>query len=66
MIKSTISIIIPAYNCASTIERTVQSVLKQKCSDYEIVIINDGSTDNTAEICKKLESENNKIKLKNM
>lgn len=52
-----LSIIIPAYNCAATLERTVASVINQKCNDYEIIIINDGSKDNTTEICKKLETK---------
>lgn len=40
-----ISVIIPAYNCTRTIRETLQSVLQQTFTDFEIVIINDGSTD---------------------
>ncbi|MBU4376294.1 MAG: glycosyltransferase family 2 protein, partial [Candidatus Omnitrophica bacterium] len=44
-----VSVIIPAYNCAKFVDGTIISVLKQDFSDYEMVIIDDGSTDNTYE-----------------
>ncbi|MBR3926031.1 MAG: glycosyltransferase family 2 protein [Akkermansia sp.] len=47
------SVIIPVYNVAKYLERTLQSVYKQTFGDYEIVIIDDGSTDRTAEILSK-------------
>ena len=45
-----ISIIIPLYNKATSIKRTIHSVLSQSYTDFELIIINDGSTDNSAEI----------------
>lgn len=42
---SLVSIIIPVYNREKYIEKTLLSVLKQPTFDYEIIIINDGSTD---------------------
>ena len=60
-----LSIIIPAYNCASTIERTIDSIIAQKCDDYEIIIINDGSKDNTLEVCEVLGNKNASIKIIN-
>lgn len=45
------SIIIPAYNKSLTIGKCISSVLHQKMNDFEIIIINDGSTDNSEEIC---------------
>ena len=47
-----VSIIIPAYNAAAYIEETIQSVRKQTHQSWEIIAINDGSTDNTADIIK--------------
>lgn len=45
-----ISVIIPAYNCETTIQDTLASVLNQSYSSIEIIVINDGSTDNTLKI----------------
>jgi glycosyltransferase involved in cell wall biosynthesis len=45
----TVSVIIPAYNRADYIRETVESVLSQTYSDYEVIVINDGSTDQTEE-----------------
>ncbi|MGL5902076.1 MAG: glycosyltransferase family 2 protein, partial [Cetobacterium sp.] len=42
-----ISVIMATYNRASTIERAVKSVLNQTFKDFELVIIDDGSKDNT-------------------
>ncbi|MFM9825029.1 glycosyltransferase family 2 protein, partial [Flavobacterium sp.] len=44
------SIIIPSYNRAHIISRAIQGVLDQTFQDFEIVIVDDGSTDNTKEI----------------
>lgn len=49
-----ISVIIPLYNKESIIERSLQSVLSQDYDDFEIVVVNDGSTDRSAEIVKSL------------
>lgn len=53
-----ISIIIPAYNCEKFIERCIYSLINQKLKNYEIIIVNDGSSDNTEKICKKIIEKN--------
>ena len=55
------SVIIPAYQCAKTIEETVNSVLNSGLSDFEIILINDGSTDSTAETCNSLAQKHNEV-----
>jgi len=52
---SLISVIIPAYNAEKTISETMKSLQKQSFSNFEIVVINDGSTDKTLEILSKIE-----------
>ena len=42
-----LSIVIPVYNSEKYINRLVDSILNQNLSSYEVIIINDGSTDNT-------------------
>lgn len=50
-----ISVIIPLYNKEQIIEKCIQSVLSQDYKDFEVVIVNDGSTDRSAEIVKGIE-----------
>ncbi|MBQ8182789.1 MAG: glycosyltransferase family 2 protein [Clostridia bacterium] len=55
------SVIIPAYNCADTIEETVKSVLNSGLDCFEIIIIDDGSTDPTPKICEALSEKHSEI-----
>lgn len=58
-----LSIIIPAYNAGKFIEEAVVSILKQPFLDYEIIIVNDGSKDNTLEIINNLKNRYKNIKV---
>lgn len=49
-----VSIIIPVFNEGKIIKDSVMSLLKMNYNKYEIIIVNDGSTDNTAEVCEEL------------
>lgn len=49
----TISVLMPAYNCAKYVEQAINSILSQSLTEFELVIVNDGSTDNTNEIISK-------------
>lgn len=48
-----ISVIIPAYNCESFVGRCIESLLNQHAAELDIIVVNDGSTDNTAEVLEK-------------
>ena len=51
--KPFISVVIPAYNAEQFLDETLESVLSQTYENWECIIVNDGSTDNTGEIAKK-------------
>ena len=56
-----LSVIIPVYNGEKTLKRCIESVLKQKDEDIEIIIINDGSTDASDKIVQEYKEKNPKI-----
>lgn len=58
-----ISIIIPAYNAAAFLARSVRSVTSQQYENYQIVIVDDGSTDQTAEVADQLATGNTRIQV---
>ncbi len=56
-----ISVIIPAYNEEKVIKRTINSILKSNYNDYEIIVVDNGSTDSTVNVVKNIKSD--KIRL---
>lgn len=60
---SKISVIIPAYNAAVFIENCISSILKQSFQDFEIIVVNDGSKDNTLEILNRFAEKDSRIKV---
>ena len=56
-----LSVIVPVYNAEKTVEKTIKSILNQKYENYELILVNDGSTDKTESICQKY-AKNKKIK----
>ncbi|MFL0165436.1 glycosyltransferase family 2 protein [Candidatus Clostridium helianthi] len=56
-----VSIIIPVYNVSSYLERCIHSVINQTYKDIEIIIINDGSTDKSEDICLKWAKKDGRI-----
>ncbi|MGD2072341.1 MAG: glycosyltransferase [Candidatus Thorarchaeota archaeon] len=58
-----VSIIIPAYNAEKHIEETISSILMQDFEDFEIIAVNDGSSDKTEEVINKLSEKDSRVKL---
>lgn len=58
-----ISVIIPVYNVQNYISECIESLINQTFKDIEIILINDGSTDRTGEICRKYSENDNRILL---
>ena len=52
-----VSVIMPTYNRAGLIGRSIKSVLRQTMPDFELIIIDDASTDNTEEVVRKFEDD---------
>lgn len=62
MKQELVSIIMPTYNCGKFIEETIQYVLAQTYQNWELLIVDDCSTDNTKEIVNKYIAKDNRIK----
>lgn len=58
-----ISIIVPAYNSEDTLSLTINDILKQSFIDFELIIVNDGSTDTTQDICEKYLNVDERIRV---
>lgn len=56
-----VSFIIPVFNCEKYIERCLKSIRRQGLNSYEIVVVDDGSTDSTPDICNRAASEDSRI-----
>jgi len=63
VVNKHVSIIVPAYNCEKYINDAIESILIQTYEDLEIIIVNDGSTDNTAKIIDNLAQVDSRIKV---
>ena len=61
-----ISVIIPVYNAESTLRRCVDSVLAQTFTDFECLLINDGSKDKSGEICDEYAAKDSRIRVFHM
>lgn len=57
-----VSVILPVYNSEKYINKTVDSILQQTYKKFELIIINDGSTDDSGIICEKLKDKDKRIK----
>lgn len=58
-----ISVIVPVYNGELSIKRCLESIIKQTYKNLEIIVIDDGSTDATNNICKEMQAKDSRIKV---
>ena len=63
MMGEKISVIVPVYNVEAYLERCVESILQQTYAHFELILINDGSTDSSGQICDHLASQYENIKV---
>lgn len=59
----TVSIIVPVYNAETTISRCIESIINQEYRDFELLLIDDGSTDSSGTICDRYAAEDSRIRL---
>ena len=57
------SVVVPVYNAELYLNRLVKSVLDQTFSDFELILVDDGSTDNSFALMKKLQEKDSRIKI---
>ena len=63
--KGKVSVIVPVYNVGKYLEECLNSIINQTYKNIEMVIVNDGSTDNSLDIIEKFKNKDNRIKLIN-
>ena len=56
-----LSIIVPIYNGEKFLNKCVDSILAQSFTDFEVILVDDGSTDNSLEICRQYEQKENPL-----
>lgn len=60
-----VSIIVPIYNVQDFVEKCIESILNQTFEDFELLLVNDGSTDHSKEICERFVERDNRVRLLN-
>ena len=60
-----VSVIVPIFNCDKYLNDSMGDVLRQTHKNIELILVNDGSTDNSAAICKQLAAEDSRVKIIN-
>lgn len=61
--KPKISIVVPVYNVECYIEKCIESILSQTFKEFEVILVNDGSTDKSGEICNKYKEKDRRVKV---
>ena len=58
-----VSVIVPVYQAVKTIETCVESILTQTEKDLELILVDDGSTDGSGEVCERLARTDRRIRI---
>lgn len=58
-----VSIIVPSYDCINSLKTCITSVLQQSHSNFEVILVDDGSSDGSGELCDRLAAEDERIQL---
>ena len=58
-----ISVIMPVYNSEKYLSATIESVLKQSLTEFELLLVDDGSKDNSGKICDQYAEKDNRVKV---
>ena len=61
--QALVSVIIPVYNCENYIEKCIESVLLQSYENFEMILIDDGSPDNSGAICDKYAEKDSRVRV---
>ena len=62
-VNPTISVIIPVYNAAKTLNRCLNSIIAQDFKDFEVLLVDDGSTDDSGKICDEYMFKDERLKV---
>ena len=65
MKNETISVVVPIYNASKFLKKCLTSIVEQTYDDLEIILVNDGSTDNSLEICEEYAKKDKRVKIIN-
>ncbi len=58
-----VSVVVPVYNTSNYLEKTIQSIIVQTYTEWEVILVDDGSTDNSLAICNRIAGQNTKIRV---
>ena len=58
-----ISVIVPVHNCEKYIEKCINSILNQTFKDFELILVNDGSSDNSGKVCDYFKEKDSRVKI---
>ena len=63
MVSPSVSIIVPVYNIGKFLPKCIESILGQSFSDFELILVDDGSTDESSSICDYYAGKDGRIKV---